>query len=102
MPAKRLDKLLNPNADGGLGDIIRRARDMGDLTQMVQMALPADQAGGVVAANIRDDGELVILASSSAWAARLRFEADTLIAAARQSGADVAYCTVRVARDSRC
>ena len=98
MPIKRLDNLLNPNENGGLGAIVRRARDMGELTQMLQMSLPEPQAGSIVAANIREDGELVVLASSSAWASRLRFEADRLIAAARKTGADVRTCTVRVQR----
>lgn len=98
MPVKRLENLLNPNDDGGLGDIIRHARDMGELVQMLQMSLPDDQAAAVIAANIRGDGELIVLASSSAWASRLRFETEALMAAARQSGADVKTCEVRVNR----
>jgi len=99
MTEKSLDKLLNSNADGGLGDIIQHARDMGDLVQMLQKALPAEQAPAISAANIRDDGELVILASSSAWASRLRYETEVLMAAARASGKSVNRCTVRVARN---
>jgi len=98
MPVKRLENLLNPNKDGGLGDIIRHARDMGELVQMLQMSLPKEHAGSIVAANIRDDGELVVLASSSAWASRLRFETDALIEAARRTGANIERCTVRVSR----
>jgi len=41
----------------------------------------------------------VILAKSSAWASRLRFETEALIEAARETGADVMSCTVRVARE---
>jgi len=59
----------------------------------------ADEARSVIAANIRDDGELVVLASSPAWAAKLRFEAEALMTAARQSGAEVTSCTVRVNRN---
>ena len=99
MSEKSLENLLNPNADGGLGEIIRHARDMGDLVQMLQRALPADQAPAIAAANIRGDGELVILASSSAWASRLRYETDKLIAAARASGKTVNRCSVRVGRN---
>ena len=98
MPAKRLENLLNPSNDGGLGEIVRHARDMGELVQMLQLSLPPDQAGSIVAANIRDDGELVVLAASSAWASRLRFETDRLIDAAKQTGASVESCTVRVSR----
>jgi len=98
MPIKRLENLLNPNNDGGLGDIIRHAQDMGELVQMLQQSLPADTAASVKAANIRDNGELVILASSPAWAAKLRFEADSLVAAARAAGAEVSTCKIRVSR----
>ena len=100
MPTKSLENLLNPNNDGGLGDIVRHARDMGELVQMLQMSLSPDHAVGIVAANIRDDGELVVLAASSAWASRLRFETDTLVEAAKKTGATVTSCSVRVSRDT--
>lgn len=99
MPMKRLESLLNPNDDGDLGDIIRHAREMGDLIQVLQRSLTAETAGSIIAANIRGDGELVVLAASSAWAAKLRFEADLMIAAARQTGAEISSCTVRVERN---
>ncbi|MGI9271712.1 MAG: DciA family protein [Woeseiaceae bacterium] len=99
MSEKSLEKLLNSNADGGLGKVIQHARDMGDLVQMLQKALPAEQAPAIAAANIRDDGELVILATSSAWASRLRYETEVLINAARTSGKTVNRCTVRVNRE---
>jgi hypothetical protein len=99
MSVKSLENLLNLNEDGGLGDIIRHARDMGELVSLLQTSLCEEEARSVVAANIRDDGELVILASSPAWAAKLRFEAESLMTAARQSGAEVTSCTVRVNRN---
>ena len=98
MSIKRLENLLNPNEDGGLGEIIRHARDMDTVLAALQDALPPEAAGSVRAANIRDNGELVVLASSSAWAAKLRFETDTLIEAASATGAHVTSCTVRVDR----
>ena len=101
MPAKSLENLLNPNDDGQLGDIVRRAQDMGELVNRLQQALPDDMKDCVRAANIRDDGELVILASSSAWAAKLRFEADILLEAARKTGATVTSCKVRVSSGSQ-
>jgi len=72
---------------------------MGDLLQILQRSLPADSASSISAANIRENGELVVLASSPAWAAKLRFEADKLIAAARASGTEITSCTVRVSRN---
>ncbi len=100
MTAKSLENLLKPSNDGGLGEIIQHARDMGELVQSLQMSLSPDQAGSIVAANIRGDGELVVLAASSAWASRLRFETDALIEAARKTGAEVTSCSVRVSRDT--
>jgi len=99
MSIKSLENLLNLNDDGGLGGIIRHARDMGELVTLLQSCLSEKEAQSVVAANIRDGGELVVLASSPAWAAKLRFEADSLMAAARQTGAEVTSCTVRVSRN---
>ncbi len=99
MPIKRLQNLLNPSENGGLGEIIRHAQDMGELVHILQKSLPDDVAASIIAANIRDGGELVVLASSPAWAAKLRFEADALIDAARRAGAQVSKCTVRVSRD---
>ena len=99
MSVKSLENLLNPNDDGGLGDIVRHAREMGELVALLQSSIGADEARSVIAANIRDDGELVVLASSPAWAAKLRFEAEALMTAARQSGAEVTSCTVRVNRN---
>jgi hypothetical protein len=98
MPAKRLENILNSSDDGELGDIIRHAQDMGELVRLLQQSLPTDSAGSITAANIRDGGELVILVSSPAWAAKLRFEAEDLMAAARKSGMEVKSCTVRVSR----
>ncbi len=99
MPIKRLGNLLNANDNGDLGDIVQHARNMDALLQVLQNALPEDHATSIAAANIRDDGQLVILAKSSAWASRLRFETEALIEAARTTGADVMSCTVRVTRE---
>jgi hypothetical protein len=98
MSIKRLENLLNPNNDGGLGDIIRHAQDMGELVQCLQQQLPDDTAANILAANVRDNGELVVLASSPAWAAKHRVHEDALMTAARQSGAQVTSCRVRVSR----
>lgn len=100
MSIKSLENLLNPNDNGGLGEIVRHARDMGELVNRLQQALPDDIGQQVLAANIRGTGELVVLTSSPAWAAKLRFEADALLQAARATGAEVESCTVRVSHGS--
>lgn len=71
---------------------------MDSLTSALRAALAADLAENLIAANVRDDGSLVLVCSSSAWASRLRFETDNLVRIARKTGADVHGCVVRVCR----
>ena len=99
MATKQLGNLLNPSYGGDLGDIIRRAREMGELADILTRALPEEHAAGVVAANVREDGELVVIAASSAWASRLRYESETLLKAARDSGTKAHTCRVRVSQN---
>ncbi len=96
MANNELKNLLNPSNDGDLGQIVRRAREMGELTHVLCKALPDEYAGAIVAANLREDGDLVVIAASSAWASRLRYESDVLLAAARSVGLDPVACRVRV------
>ncbi len=98
MASKQLGNLLNPSNGGDLGDIVRRARDMGALTAVLARALPDDQAQGIIAANVREDGELVVIAATSAWASRLRYEADSLLKAAQAAGFKAHVCRVRVSQ----
>jgi len=93
-----LKNLLNPSDDGDLGQIVKRAREMGELTHVLSKALPDEYAGAIVAANLREDGDLVVIASSSAWASRLRYETDALLAAARENGVSAKACRIRVAQ----
>jgi hypothetical protein len=93
----RLDKLLNSPSSGRLEEIIRRARQNQDLTELVKSHINKELADGLVSVSVQKD-ELVVIASSSAWAARLRFEADALLRAARAETAGIARCQVRVAR----
>ena len=96
MSSKELKNLLNPSNCGELSDIVRRAREMGELTHLLCKGLPGDYAGAIVAANLRENGDLVIIAASSAWASRLRYETDTLLATAREAGLSPSGCRVRV------
>ena len=98
MPSNELKNLLNPSNDGDLGQLIRRAREMGQLTDVLARALPAEHAQGIVAANLRETGELVVIAASSAWASRLRYETDSLLEAARSVGVEAHTCRIRVSQ----
>ena len=98
MPSSKLKNLLNPCIDGELGDLISRARRMGELTDILSSALPESDRGAIVAANIREDGELVVICASSAWASRLRYETEVLLKAARDAGLTAHTCRVRVSQ----
>ncbi len=98
MPAKKLENLLNPSKNGDLATVIQRARAMGELTSMLSAALPASDRDAIVAANLRDDGELVVICATSAWANRLRYESDTLLDAAKKAGVVAKTVRVRVAQ----
>lgn len=98
MAAKSLENLLNPNNNGDLGSIIRRARELGELASALSRAVEPDEGAAIIAANVREDGELVVVCRSPAWASRLRFAADQLLEAARAQGANATHCTIRVAR----
>jgi hypothetical protein len=98
MPSSKLKNLLNPCIDGELGDLISRARRMGELTDILSSALPESDRSAIVAANIREDGELVVICASSAWASRLRYETEVLLKAARDAGLTAHTCRVRVSQ----
>jgi hypothetical protein len=59
--------------------------------------LSVEAAPHLLGANVRENGELVLICSSSAWASRLRFESDALLRAAQESGVAASSCQVRVA-----
>jgi hypothetical protein len=98
MSASKLNKLLNPNDGGDLGDLINRARRMGELTDILCAALPESDRNAIVAANVRSDGELVVICASSAWASRLRYETQKLVEAAKEAGISAHTCRIRVSQ----
>lgn len=91
-----LDKLLKIKAGRGLEKIVQHAQDMDALARRVRAELGSPLAEQVAAVNVRDDGELVIVCRSQAFAARIRFEGDRLLRAARDHGARVTRCRVKV------
>ena len=71
---------------------------MGELASALNRALPESKRPAIVAANVRENGELVVICASSAWASRLRYETDLLLEAARNAGVSARSCRVRVAQ----
>ena len=98
MAENDLKNLLNPNSGGDLGKLVQRARELGELTHTLSKSLPGEFSGAIVAANVRADGDLVVIAASSAWASRLRYETDTLLTAARATGLTAHSCRIRVSQ----
>jgi len=99
MPVKKLENLLNSGTSGTLGELIRTARNMDSLTSALRAALDPEVAGNLLAANVRADGELVVICRSSAWASRIRFEAQALLAAASDAGFNADTVRVSVSQD---
>lgn len=96
MTLKRLDKLLNKSAESSLDKLVHRAQEMDDLTACLQGSLAGMQRDEIVAANLREDGDLVVICRSSSWAARLRFESEKLLFAAQAQGYAAKRLRVRV------
>ncbi len=94
----RLENLLKARTGSTLNKIIQRAQNMDELTTVLRAELAADAAQNLLAANLREDGELVLVCASSAWASRLRFESDKLLEAARKTGLTVNTCRVTVSQ----
>jgi hypothetical protein len=94
----RLENLLKARAGSTLNKIIQRAQNMDELTTALRAELAADAGQNLLAANLREDGELVLVCASSAWASRLRFESDKLMEAARKTGRTVNSCKVTVSQ----
>ena len=93
----RLEKLLKSGDGGTLEKVVQNAQLMEDLTLALKRGLDPDMAQNLVSAGIHEDGDLVVVASTSAWASRLRFEADQLLERAREMRPELKRCRIRVA-----
>ena len=63
---------------GELRSLADEARQRESLTERIRSLLPADEAAHLMSAGHNDDGQLILLMDSSAWAARVRFRAEEL------------------------
>jgi hypothetical protein len=71
-------------ANSPLGALARAASSRLELADRVRKELPPTLSAAITACNLRADGTLVVTAASPEWAARLRFEADGILAACRK------------------
>ena len=81
---------------GALGRLADSARQRCDLAALLRAALAPDTAAALLGATLREDGTLVVTASSPAWASRLRFESAELLARAQERLPDARRVRVRV------
>ena len=88
-----------PAAASPLGALARAAASRLVLADEIRRNLPPELAGAVVSCNLRPDGTLVVTASSPDWAARLRFEADGMLAGCRAGWPAATRVRVRVGTD---
>ena len=93
-----LEKLLQSGQNSALDKLVQSAQFTEELTLNLRKELDPEIAENLISANIRDNGELILVASSSAWAAKLRFEADGLLRCARQHAANISRCKVAVVK----
>ena len=87
---------LMRSGPGALGRLADNARQRCDLAELLRAALAADTAAALLGANLREDGTLVVTASSPAWASRLRFESALLLAHAQERLPEARRVRVRV------
>lgn len=97
MSVIRLENLLKTDSGQPLELIVRHAKKMDDLTTRLRSVLGPEASPNLLAANLREDGELVLICRSPSWAARLRFESEALLAAAADGGVHAERLRVRVA-----
>ncbi len=100
MAAGKLQDLLKRSGNGELETLVRRAQRLDSLASALCRALPEELSGDIVAANVRENGELVVVCRSSARAARVRYEGETLLAAASSAGESVTRVSIRVSHES--
>jgi hypothetical protein len=84
------------SSDGALSGLAREARLREDLSTYLRKHLPEPLTGGFLHCNLRDEGLLVVLATSPEWASRLRFEADRIRQICADQGTEVTSVRVRV------
>jgi len=90
-----LGELMAPGS-GRLGQLAVSARRHCDLAGHLKAVLDPGPAEALLAASLRDDGTLVLTATSAAWATRLRFDAERLLLRARELLPDARRLKVRV------
>ncbi|MDA0276520.1 MAG: DciA family protein [Proteobacteria bacterium] len=83
-------------ADAELQPLVEKALEINALSRLCGDFLPPELAQRVRAANLKEDGQLVVLAATPAAAAKLRLLSDSLCQFLSKRGAKVNSVSVRV------
>jgi hypothetical protein len=86
---------------GPLHELARRADAATDLASALRSVLAPALAAELRSASLQEDGTLVVTAGSSAWAARLRYEAGCLLARCRETNPAAQRLEVRVSAETK-
>jgi hypothetical protein len=95
-PKSLSELVLRPGSPAQV--LAERAAEAQDLAATLRQVLPPELAAVLRSASLAGDGTLVVTATSPAWASRLRFESDKLLAAGRALHPAVERLKVRVGR----
>jgi len=98
MPFNKLKEILNSKAHNNLDKVVQRAKDMEELNLLINNSLNKETTSHIVGCNLYDNGKLVILCDSIAWAAKLRFENDKILTIARKRFPNTANCEIKISR----
>ena len=93
---KSLSQLLG-TPDSALARLAATARQKLALVEHIRSGLPADLAAELLHCAVNEDGTLIVRTSSPEWAARLRFENETLLALSREIHPETTSVKVRIA-----
>jgi len=80
-----------------LGRLAATARRKLALGEHIRNGLPADLGAQLLHCSVSEDGTLVVRTSGPEWAARFRFESETLLSLCRQVYPEATHVKVRVA-----
>ena len=92
---KSLSQIVT-SLDSPLQRLASEARDRLALTEHLRSGLATDLGAHLTGCNLHDDGTLIILAEGPEWAARLRFESETLLSRCRERHPGATRVRIRV------
>jgi hypothetical protein len=78
MPTKAPKPIAELLKKGQLEKLAMKAERQRSLTDRIRSMLPSEEADHLINVNIDEEGELVLVMDTPAWAARVRYRAKTL------------------------